>query len=170
MEYISSDTNIWLDFSKIDELSLPFKLPYTYLMNEDAISDEMLSPPGLGEELIRLGLERAEWTEEEFYLADELNRKYRKLSIYDSAALAIAKHRSIVLLTGDMALRKAAQAEGVTVMGTIGILDELYIGRKIDQEKYRQCLLRLLNLNGDGVRLPEKELIARIESVTDDDT
>ena len=170
MEYISSDTNVWLDFVNIDALQLPFRLPYTYLMNEDAISDEMLSPEGLGKELIRLGLVSVEWTEEDFYLAYELNRKYRKISIYDSTALAIAKNRKIVLLTGDKALRKAAGVEGVKVIGTIGILDELYQGRYIDQDRYKECLLDLLTLNGGAVRLPEKELLTRLESISDDET
>ena len=56
MEYISSDTNVWIDFSIIQKLNLPFKLPYTYIMNEDAISDELLSPLGLGERLKAYGL------------------------------------------------------------------------------------------------------------------
>lgn len=46
-------------------------------------------------------------------------------------ALAIAKCRRIILLTGDWALRKAAKEEGVSVMGTIGILDRLYDGAYI---------------------------------------
>ena len=47
MEYISSDTNVWIDFSVIHKTDLPFRLPYTYIMNEYAIADEMLSPPEL---------------------------------------------------------------------------------------------------------------------------
>lgn len=47
MDYISSDTNVWIDFSVIDRVSLPFRLPYTYIMNVDAIEDELLSPAGL---------------------------------------------------------------------------------------------------------------------------
>ncbi len=47
MEYISSDTNVWLDFVTIDRIDYPFRLPYTYLMNNDAVQDELLSPPGL---------------------------------------------------------------------------------------------------------------------------
>jgi hypothetical protein len=31
MEYISSDTNVWLDFMMIEQLELPFRLPYIYL-------------------------------------------------------------------------------------------------------------------------------------------
>lgn len=47
MEYISSDTNIWLDFAVIDKLDLPFRLPYIYLMDKDAIEDELLNPPDI---------------------------------------------------------------------------------------------------------------------------
>lgn len=57
MEYISSDTNIWIDFVTIDRLELPFKFPYIYLMNQDAIEDEIRKPPGLGEKLIQLGFQ-----------------------------------------------------------------------------------------------------------------
>lgn len=52
MEYVSSDTNVWIDFSIIQKTKLPFRLPYTYIMNKDAITDELLSPPELGQELI----------------------------------------------------------------------------------------------------------------------
>ena len=31
MEYISSDTNVWLDFMMIEQLELPFRLPYARL-------------------------------------------------------------------------------------------------------------------------------------------
>lgn len=169
MEFISSDTNVWLDFSKINALDLPFRLPYIYLMNEDAVSNEMLSPPDLSDKLTRLGLKSIEWTLEDFNLASTFKRQYRKLSKYDCVALAIAKNRNIVLLTGDKALRKAAVIEGVEVIGTIGILDELYLGRFIERDTYRNCLLQLLDLNGKGIRLPESELIARLESISEDD-
>lgn len=48
MQYISSDTNIWLDFMIINRLELPFRLPYIYLMNSEAMEDELLNPPGIG--------------------------------------------------------------------------------------------------------------------------
>ena len=32
MEYISSDTNVWIDFNIISRMNLPFLLPYTYIM------------------------------------------------------------------------------------------------------------------------------------------
>lgn len=65
MECVCSGASIWVDFSKFDALALPFKLSYTYLMNEDAISDDKLSPAGLVNELVMLGLVKVAWTEDE---------------------------------------------------------------------------------------------------------
>lgn len=72
MEYISSDTNVWLDFVEIKKLNLPFQLPYIYLMNDETVEDELLSPAGLSDKLLQMGLQKTELTEEEFYLAEAL--------------------------------------------------------------------------------------------------
>lgn len=78
MEYISSDTNVWLDFVTINRLEYPFKLPYTYLMNGDAIRDELLSPAGLGTRLKSCGLQETDMTLEEFFLAERYSSKFKK--------------------------------------------------------------------------------------------
>lgn len=163
MEYISSDTNIWLDFAVIDRLALPFRLSYIYLMDTDAVEDELLNPPGIASELVEMGLQKTELTEEEFILAEEFTGKYTKPSLYDCIALAIAKVRGITLLTGDGPLRKAAKAEGVHVMGTIGILDQLSERQYIDSEEFQYCIKELLKQNGRKVRLPEMELRKRLK-------
>lgn len=162
MEYISSDTNIWLDFMAIDRLGLPFRLPYVYLMDNDAIEDELLNPPDIGKELVKMGLQKTELTEAEFFLAEELTDRYAKPSLYDCIALAIAKMRRIILLTGDGPLRKAAKIEGVQVIGTIGILDQLVEGQYIALNEFRYCIKELLKHNGGKVRLPENELKKRL--------
>lgn len=165
MEYISSDTNVWLDFVEIEKLNLPFQLPYVYLMNDETVEDELISPPGLSDELLQMGLRKTELTEEEFYLAEALASKYAKPSVYDCIALAIAKIRGLILLTGDGPLRKAAVAEGVNVMGTIGILDQLHEGKYIEDEEYTECIQRLIDKNGGKVRLPKHELEIRLQRV-----
>lgn len=163
MEFISSDTNVWVDFASIDRLALPFKLPYVYLMYEEAISNELLQPEGIDENLTRFGLQAVELTEEEFYLAEELNQKYLKPSTYDCIALAIAKCRRIILLTGDGALRRAAIKEGVEVMGSIKILDLLLEGNLIDTTEYLYCLEEFERQNGNEIRLPQSALQERID-------
>lgn len=165
MEYISSDTNVWIDYMAIGKIDYPFKLPYKYLMNKDAIFDEFISPPGMRENLIKLGLIDTELNEKEFYYALELSTRYHKLSKYDMAALAIAKKRNIALLTGDAALRKAAISEGVTVIGTIGILDKLFEQQLIEMSEYKESLILLIKHNGREVRLPQAELQKRLEQL-----
>ena len=165
MEYISSDTNVWIDFLTIDKINLPFLLPYVFLMNSDAIGNELVEPEGLGERLIEHGLVPTELTTEEFFLAEELNMKYAKPSIFDCVALAIAKNRGIVLLSGDGPLRKAAEKEGVEVKGTLGILKELYDNLYIDNEEYLSCLKKLQYYNGGKVRLPSRIIELMIEQL-----
>lgn len=162
MEYISSDTNIWIDFSAVNALDLPFRLDCTYLMSSDALEDEWLSPKGRGNELLELGLKAVQITTEEFYYAAEVRLRNPKLSTYDVFALAIAKYRNIVLLTGDGRLRKTAMSEGVTVRGTIWIFDELLSNRKISEDEYKQYMQELKRLNGKEIRLPEAEIDKRI--------
>ena len=162
MQYISSDTNVWIDFYTINRIDLPFRLSYTYIMSKDAVEDEILSPPGLGAELISKGLVPVEITIEEFRLAQQYGEDYLRLSIYDRIALAIAKKRRITLLTGDGALRKAAMRECVSVMGTLGILDQLWQKEKIDAREMRFCLEQLKANNGGVVRLPANEIEKRL--------
>ena len=57
-------------------------------------------------------------------------------------------------------------AEGVTVMGTIGVLDKLYKSQLINAHEYLHCLQEFLKYNGGKIRLPENELKKRIEKVS----
>ena len=99
-KYISSDSNVWIDFDIIKHLELPFALPCVFLMSSIAFRME-LRRPGLVETLVKLGLQEVSLTEEKITLASELVKKYTKPSLYDCMALAIAKVRNITLLTGD---------------------------------------------------------------------
>lgn len=164
MEYISSDTNVWIDFMAIDKVELPFLLPCTYIMSDDAVNDELLSPEGFKDALLQNGLKPVEYTIEEFTLADSYGSRYPKLSIYDRLALSIAKVRGIILLTGDGPLRKAAMQEGVSIIGTIGILDRLKNEKYISNTEYLDCFECLLEqVDRNRRRLPRREIEERIE-------
>lgn len=163
LEYISSDTNIWIDFNTISSTEIPFRLPCTYIMYHEALENEVLSPAGLVSDLTRLGLVGVEIDTEEFFYTYELAEKYKRLSVYDRVALAIAKKRNIMLLTGDNALRKAAIQEDVSVMGTIGLLDRLYEEGRIKRREYEKCLRDFLK--HPERRLPKNELEDRLKNL-----
>lgn len=41
MKYISSDTNVWIDFYKISKTQLPFRMSCKYIMFHEAIEKVM---------------------------------------------------------------------------------------------------------------------------------
>lgn len=163
MQYISSDTNIWIDFLAIQRLEMPFRLDYTFLMSREVLDRELRSPADLPEQLVQAGLQQTDITEDEYWLAIEFRRRYHRISEADAVALAIAKNRSITLLSGDGALRKAAQAEEVPIKGTIWVFDELLGSALISEEEYLQAMIELKDQQDKGRRLPIKELDARIQ-------
>lgn len=69
MEYISSDTNVWIDFNIISRMNLPFLLPYTYIMYTESMESELLNPEGFKDQLAEAGLVGVDITIEEFFLA-----------------------------------------------------------------------------------------------------
>ena len=164
MTFISSDTNVWIDFATIDKLHFPFLLPYTFLISESALQDEFLAPPGLRGSLITSGLVPTELSEDEIFLTMQY-AKHLKLSTYDRMALAIVKSRNIPLLTGDKALRNATAMECVRVIGTLGILDQLYDKSYISDNEYQLALERLKAENGKAVRLPSSEVEKCLKSI-----
>lgn len=162
MQYISSDTNVWIDFEQINRLDWPFALEYTYCMSCDAITDELISPPHFGDRLTALGLRSIQITDAEYLLAMGFASKYRRLSLYDRFALAIAKNRRFILLSGDGALRKAATTEGVEVHGTLWIFDKLLETGKISKDEYHEAMIDLRDDLSGTIRLPREEICKRL--------
>ena len=161
MQYISSDSNIWFDFKSLRHLDWPFALDCVFCMSSDAIREELVSPPELKQQLFDLGLQSVDIDDNEFTMAFEYTQKYTQLSIYDGMALAIAKVRGFILLTGDGPLRKAAVEEAVEVHGTLWVFDQLLDNKKILLKEYIAVLTELRN-NPQGRRLPQAEITKRL--------
>lgn len=159
--YISSDTNIWIDFQIVGALELPFKLSHKFYLSEETLKDEFLTP-GIDERLINYGLIVLKITIEEFFYASSIVAKHPQLSRYDAMALSIAKHRGFILLTGDLRLRKAATEDGVQVCGSLWVFDELLRENIISKSEYINYMKDLKQHNGKAVRLPMSEIEKRI--------
>ena len=156
----SSDTNVWLDLEQLGATQLPFNSTHVFWMYQSAIEDEILAPPDLGHRLVEFGLKGMEITLDDFYLAASFQTKYRALSKYDAVALAIAKRRTWFLLTGDGPLRKAAATEGVSVKGTLGLLDLLFDEGVLSCSEYAELLEKSQLLA--RIRWPKEEVKKRL--------
>lgn len=76
-EFISSDTNVWIDFLTISKLTLPFLLPYTYIMYEESIASELLTPSNFKDDLSAAGLQAVDITIEEYESAEMWENEYQ---------------------------------------------------------------------------------------------
>ena len=61
--YISSDTNIWIDFYEIRHVDHPFLLEHEFYLSAAAYEDELIKSDELREELLEHGLRVADITD-----------------------------------------------------------------------------------------------------------
>jgi len=159
----SSDTNIWIDFNTLGMLDIPFRSDHAFYMSRDAMDDELLAPQGLNAALRAFGLKPVDIDLDEFYLAENYRSSYPRLSKYDALALAIAKQRSWILLTGDAAMRAAAKQEHIDCKGTLWLLDDFFNTGVINRTQYIKILNDIQEFNGREIRLPKSEIAQRLK-------
>lgn len=120
MLLLISDANILIDMEAGKLMERLFHLPVQFAI-PDILYWEEIQPeaPDLEDQ----GLQVLEVTGEYVQYASAMQAKYGDApSPNDYLALALAKQEGCPLLTGDQDLKAAAQAEDVTVMGTVWLL------------------------------------------------
>jgi hypothetical protein len=150
------DTNILIDFDRGDLLEALFGLPAVFLA-PDVIVAELGEPDG--QRLQALGLESVSLAGEQVIEVMEMAAVHRAPSVNDLFALVLARARAALLLTGDGALRRLAESEGLEVHGTLWLLDELVrlaIVTPVQAAEGLECMLRR------DSRLPEGECRRRL--------
>lgn len=152
-----TDTNIWIDLYAGGIIHEVFQLPLRFIA-PDVVIAELQTPDGRA--LVSFGLQKEELAGNEVSLVTQLAILYPAPSRVDLFALALAKARDAVLLTGDRHLRKAAEQEKVPVHGTLWILDKLIEQQIVTSQKAAQALEKML---AKGSRLPHTECERRLK-------
>ena len=151
------DANILIDLHVGDLLPELFRLPLA-LVAPDVIIEELQEPDG--EQLERRGLHSRELSGQQVMEVAGLAAEHREVSINDLFALVLARALGATLLSGDRRLRRIARGQGVSVHGTLWVLDELVRWEVIDPSQAAAGLGRML---AGGSRLPEVECQRRLK-------
>lgn len=122
MYVLISDANILIDLEEGQLLDVFFNLPYQFKVPDVLFYEELSDQHGY---LIESGLLLGELSPESMMYSFELRQKYAGTSMNDCFALALAKQEQCPLLTGDKALRKAAEKETILVQGTLWVVEQL---------------------------------------------
>ncbi|MCJ7752188.1 MAG: hypothetical protein MUQ65_14070 [Armatimonadetes bacterium] len=156
LPWVVLDTNVLIDFDRGALLDALFALPLTFVA-PDVLIEELLVPDG--RQLIDRGLRLMTLTGAEVVDVMDLAARHRAPSINDLFALVLARAMGFALLTGDRVLRQVAESEGVTVHGTLWLLDEGVRLAAITPARAVEGLERML---ANGSRLPEPACQARM--------
>ncbi|MBM4286879.1 MAG: DUF3368 domain-containing protein [Deltaproteobacteria bacterium] len=151
------DASVLIDLEKADLVQEFLQLRCRWATPEAVVYEVGES---LGSALTTGGLAVIDMTADEVQDVLRLRERYNRVSISDLFCLVLARNRKAVLITGDQPLRKAAEAEGVRVRGTLWMLDEMVTSRIIPGFKAAEALSRMI---AGGGRFPPEECRKRLK-------
>lgn len=165
MKVIVSDTSVIIDLSKVRLIEPAFALPYEFVVPNVMFEDEFLD---LGDykrdDLLASGLSVSILSGSVVATAVEYGVAFKKLSINDQFALALAKTTDeSILPTGDKALRNAAKSQAVEAKGLLWLCDQMEEHGTVVARRLREALVALDE--DELVRLPRGELRKRIARI-----
>lgn len=154
-----SDTSVLIDLERGGLLAALFALPHEFAVPDVLYDHEMQG--NWGEGLIRRGLRVEEVSKEGVANALRYRQQRASLSVSDSFALALAKEREWLLLTGDGQLRDLAGGENVECHGVLWLLDMMEEAGTPAIQSLHDGLTALAA--HPRCRLPRREITIRIE-------
>jgi len=142
MDVLVSDTSVVIDLERAQLIEHIFALHYRFVV-PDALYEKEIKDYG-GERLVALGLEIRSLTGEQITEAQRFRSKERRISIHDSYALSLAKAEAAILLAGDSAMRRLAEAEEVRCHGVLWVFDQLEKQRVVAASALLEGLTRVV--------------------------
>lgn len=159
MQVLISDANIFIDLEDGGLLYKLFRLQFTFKTPDILYSEELEAQHS---HLIECGLQLTGLNEESMSYAMALVVQSSGPSTIDCLALASAKQEGCPLLTGDNALRKLAESEGVIVKGTLWIVEQMVRSQVISKEEAHEAYLKM---KSSGRRLPWESAFNRLDNL-----
>lgn len=158
MQLVVTDANIIIDLDAGGLLEDMFRLPDIEFCVPDVLYVEELAEkygvlPGLGLKVLPQSSEAVAYVE-------QLRPRFKSPSSNDLFALALARTLKCALLSGDGALREAANAERVELHGTIWLMERLLMAGVIQVERVAGAYEAMKR---DGSRLPWEETSAQVQ-------
>ena len=151
-----SDANIWIDLDAGGLLGRVFDLADAWVI-PDLVAEELRTLDV--DLLVEFGLEVQTLIGDQLNEVVALATAYPRPSPQDLATLVVARDEGRILVTGDGALREAAEAEGLEVHGMLWLLDRMVSEAVLTPPEAGRCLRLIIH---HGSRLPDDEVDRRL--------
>lgn len=161
MLLLISDANILMDVEVGDLVAPMFSLGYQFAVPDVLYYEELEEQHA---HLLDMGLQTRTLSAKSVERVQALAQTYAKPGRNDLFALALAEVEECPLLTGDAALRQAAETEQVEVRGTVWLISEMVREQRITVAVARAALHKMRT---NGRRLPwdaAEQMLAALEA------
>lgn len=148
MLLLISDANVLMDIEVGDLVAPMFSLSYQFAVPDVLYYEELEEQHA---HLLDMGLQTRTLSPKSVERVQTLSQTHVKPGRNDLFALALAEVEECPLLTGDAALRQAAETEHVEVKGTVWLISEMVREQRITTPVARAALQKM-RINGR--RLP----------------
>jgi len=152
-----TDTNVWIDLRVGNLLDNVFELDARWMI-PDLVGRELGTDREL---LVEWGLEVRSLDGEEIEAVGRLNQSYSAPSRTDMATLVVARAENGILVTGDGALRAAADEEDIEVHGSLWVVDALVDTGTVEPPEAARALQLMMEADR---RLPRDEVNQRVDT------
>ena len=146
-----TDATVWIDLQRAGLVEHAFGLSLDFLA-PDLVLEELGAQ--LAQAVRKLGLIEVELDGPGIGRLLELAGRHPRAGRRDLSALVIAEERRMLLLTGDKALRQAAETAGLEVHGTLWILNMMVDSGVLNGSRAAQALDTIV---ASGTWLPSRE-------------
>jgi len=153
-----TDTNVWIDLRVGNLLDNVFELDARWMI-PDLVGRELGTDRK--ELLVEWGLEVRSLDGEEIEAVGRLNQSYSAPSRTDMATLVVARAENGILVTGDGALRAAADEEDIEVHGSLWVVDALVDTGTVEPPEAARALQLMMEADR---RLPRDEVNQRVDT------
>jgi predicted nucleic acid-binding protein len=151
------DASVLIDLEDGGVLAKIAALPLG-LVTTDAIAAEfeVSGAPALAE----IGVTVEHLSAAEMVAVGELRSECPALSIEDASAFVISRKGGRTLITGDGLMRSMAEKEGLSVHGTLWLLDQMVARKVVSRRDAAMALRKMVDV---GSRLPANECERRLK-------
>lgn len=155
-----SDANIIIDIVAGELVEAMFSLEYEFATPDILYAEELEEQHP---EIVKAGLQVHELAAESVIRADTYfhENSASRVSVNDCLALSLAKQEQCTLLTGDSKLKQLAIVEGVTVRGTLWLVEAMFNDGIVTVREVEVSYQKMLD---DGSRLPIKKIQKQLKS------
>jgi len=161
LRVVVSDTSALIDLERGGMLECAFKLPLRFCVPDLLYERELAG--NIGPVLRALGLAIEALSSAATSQAQQMWQSRKILSLPDCFAFTLAQERGWLLLTGDGALRAAAEAEKIECHGFFWLFDLVHAA-SIESPTFLTRSLETLSAH-PRCRLPSKEVTKRLKAL-----